>query len=509
MKRNSAATAAAPKSKYGLWTRAALTLFFFLAGVGAVLFSYNATWLGIFSQWIVAIISLSCVGILIGSVNGVPNWYGAYLLPTKRGIWIIEWLSGRYERFWTGMSIWGLVLGFGLLSFPFLKGRIDRRLFGFGILCIVVVMLVIIPETIQGFQFINLPTIQGALQAPAQASTQQAAAQVPLAYIIDAVAVVVGLSGLILLLLVQNAASIVLKVWAYAASAVGGAAQPSTLHGIVPGVAPIIPGIDIPLFAGLASLAVLLVVHEASHGVLARIVKIKVKTVGLAMFGIIPIGAFVEPDEKRIARLESPKQTLILSAGTSANFLFMFVFAVLLALLLAYVIPVVYTNQMVVVGTVPGMPASGILKPGMQILYVNGYHIYNTSNFSVATANDVPGALVTVQTNSGVYTLKAQSINNSAKGYIGVSVQEQYGPAHTGLLASLVEFLYAFFALSLLLNFSLAVFNLLPLPFFDGWRLFKANVKNNNITKALAGICLVLILINLFSWVFVGIAGGI
>ena len=77
----------------------------------------------------------------------------------------------------------------------------------------------------------------------------------------------------------------------------------------IPGVAPIIPGIDIPLFAGIISLAVLLVVHEFSHGLLARAAKVRLKSIGLLIFSIIPVGAFVEPDERQISKVKKAAQT--------------------------------------------------------------------------------------------------------------------------------------------------------------------------------------------------------
>ena len=56
------------------------------------------------------------------------------------------------------------------------------------------------------------------------------------------------------------------------------------------GVAPIIPGVDIPLFAGIISIAILLIIHEFSHGILAKKAKVKLKEIGLLVFGFIPIG---------------------------------------------------------------------------------------------------------------------------------------------------------------------------------------------------------------------------
>ena len=73
-----------------------------------------------------------------------------------------------------------------------------------------------------------------------------------------------------------------------------------------PGVAPVIPGvklpgmpIKIPFIEGWLALIIILIIHEFSHGILTRIIKIKVKSFGLLLLGYFPIGAFTEPDEKK------------------------------------------------------------------------------------------------------------------------------------------------------------------------------------------------------------------
>ncbi|NTV24485.1 MAG: metalloprotease, partial [Nanoarchaeota archaeon] len=70
-----------------------------------------------------------------------------------------------------------------------------------------------------------------------------------------------------------------------------------------PGASLVLPGLEIaglgtfPLIIGWISLLIIMVVHEFSHGVVARAYKIKIKSSGIAFIGPIP-GAFVEPDEE-------------------------------------------------------------------------------------------------------------------------------------------------------------------------------------------------------------------
>jgi membrane-associated protease RseP (regulator of RpoE activity) len=83
----------------------------------------------------------------------------------------------------------------------------------------------------------------------------------------------------------------------------------------------LLPGINLPLFEGIIALAIVMIVHEGGHAVLSRIAKIRVLSSGLVLFGVIPIGAFVEPDEKEMVKVEAYKQTRVLIAGPAANFI--------------------------------------------------------------------------------------------------------------------------------------------------------------------------------------------
>ena len=48
----------------------------------------------------------------------------------------------------------------------------------------------------------------------------------------------------------------------------------------------------------------ILVIHEASHGVMLVKFKEKIKSVGLLLAGIVPMGAFVEQDDNTFIKRE-------------------------------------------------------------------------------------------------------------------------------------------------------------------------------------------------------------
>lgn len=74
----------------------------------------------------------------------------------------------------------------------------------------------------------------------------------------------------------------------------------------------------IPLWYGIFGLAVAILVHEGCHGILARAEGIQVKSVGL-LFLVVPIGAFVEPDEREMRRAPLGRRLRIFAVGPASN----------------------------------------------------------------------------------------------------------------------------------------------------------------------------------------------
>ncbi len=446
-------------------------------------------------DWIIALLFLLIIGIVIREINGYAGFYGMYLLSTKHGIDFIDSVANSNKNFWIQMSMWGIVLGFGLLSYPLLKGRISKKQYAFGIVSLLLIMLYVIPATANGLQFINLPQLQTAVQNSAGATPNYL-----LLYVVYGFTLLAGFSGYIISLLWYNAGLILLGVAQFLASATVGMPNTSTLTNQLPGVAPLIPGLQIPLVAGILSLAILLIIHEGAHGVLSRIEKIKLNSVGLLLFGVVPIGAFVEPDEKSILKLDSIKQSRIFSAGVSANFVAMIFFFVIMSLMIAYVVPGIY--QIVVTSTAANYPAYNVLHPGEQVLYWNGQKINSISNLENASAADRPGSTVTVTTNVSTYTFTAIANGNSTHGLIGVNVGEA---VQNTPYANVIYFIYSLITLSFLLNFLIGVVNLLPVPAFDGWRIYGSNIKNGKVMVYLAYFIVIGILINALPWLFMAL----
>ena len=96
-------------------------------------------------------------------------------------------------------------------------------------------------------------------------------------------------------------------------SGISSAALPVTELIGLPGINPVIP-----IGYGAAALIFSVVIHEVFHGIVARKHGIKVKSVG-ALFFIIPIGAFVEPDEDEMVKADPVVRRRIVAAGPGIN----------------------------------------------------------------------------------------------------------------------------------------------------------------------------------------------
>ncbi len=81
-------------------------------------------------------------------------------------------------------------------------------------------------------------------------------------------------------------------------------------------------------------LAIMAITHEFAHGIFSRHINVKVKSSGFGFLGLLPL-AFVEPDEKALAKKKKKDQLAMLSAGSFSNFVFFILFAIIFIIFLA------------------------------------------------------------------------------------------------------------------------------------------------------------------------------
>lgn len=483
------------KPHYSKKIRVVLTLSIFLLSYLFLYFLFVVNY-SIIIRVVLAFLTLIISGIAITRLNAFDGDHGLYLLSGTKGINFIERLSNWKKGFWIFLSEWGLVLSFGILSYFIFKNKISKKALLIGLLSIFILISVVLPYFLLSFQFISLPNLPSLNIIPSESLIGSYTLS-STGILLLIVTFIGGFSLFLFSELIIASGSTIINIFTVASSIAASAPNYAPLSTSIPALAPIIPGIDIPLLAGILSLAVILIVHEFSHGVLSKIYKISIKRVGLVLLGVIPMGAFVEPDENKVLSSEDYKQTNIFIAGVSANFLLTFIFFIFTVIFLIFVVPNIYTNNLYISGVVPNSSAYNVIPVGSSITSWNNISITNYSTLISIASKDKPNSLVTVGTNNATYKLHTNST-----GKIGVLINQNY-IQQKGILVSILAFLYQFIILSLTLNFLIATVNLLPLPSFDGWRVYKVLLKDDKKLKYLSIITIIIFVLLALPWLFI------
>ena len=93
-----------------------------------------------------------------------------------------------------------------------------------------------------------------------------------------------------------------------------------------------IPGINpmLPLVYGWIGLIIAMVFHELAHGMQSRANDIDIDSTGL-LYAVVPIGAFVEPNEEQIEKADRKARFHLYAAGITMNFVIAMVMFILMA----------------------------------------------------------------------------------------------------------------------------------------------------------------------------------
>lgn len=81
-----------------------------------------------------------------------------------------------------------------------------------------------------------------------------------------------------------------------------------------------IPGLNplLPIVYGIIGLVIAMVFHELAHGIQSRANDIKVNSSGI-LYGVVPLGAFVEPDEEETEKASRKARMHVYAAGITTN----------------------------------------------------------------------------------------------------------------------------------------------------------------------------------------------
>jgi membrane-associated protease RseP (regulator of RpoE activity) len=290
-----------------------------------------------------------------------------------------------------------------------------------------------------------------------------------------------------------------------------------------PSVAIILPGVDlpgqpiaVPLGYGIIGLATVMIVHEFGHGILARAQGVRIKSIGVLLLAVLP-GAFVEPDEDEVKKLNRISKLRFYVAGSISNFILAaFSLIIILGISLMFisglsfglpfvsmsgdnslksdtvwlnisgpVYPTFHIDGVRIDSVVPASPAEGVLQEGMVIKSINGKPTGNSSQYLQALNGTKIGDALTFQTDKGTFTIKTvASPNNASKSYIGLRSEENkvvnadvyntWGNSLPWVIFTLQDLFYWIFVL----NFLVGLFNLLPMKPLDGGLMFEELLRS-------------------------------
>jgi membrane-associated protease RseP (regulator of RpoE activity) len=171
---------------------------------------------------------------------------------------------------------------------------------------------------------------------------------------------------------------------------VSAAPTPQMLIGI-PGVNPFIP-----LWYGVVGLVSSIFFHEFSHGIASRIGNVRIKSMGI-LFLIVPLGAFVEPDDEELRKTSRLSRVRVYASGPAVNILSSLVFLLIFSSLIS---TVGLAPIGVAVDTVfKDSPAYNAgIRPGMVIVAVDGSYVRSWDEFfqlmSIFKPNDTVKLLI-------------------------------------------------------------------------------------------------------------------
>jgi membrane-associated protease RseP (regulator of RpoE activity) len=174
----------------------------------------------------------------------------------------------------------------------------------------------------------------------------------------------------------------------------------------------VIPGVNdfLPLSVApeiIFGLLVGLVVHEGGHGILCRVEGIEIESMGVFLLTIIPLGAFVEPDEESERFASRGGRTRMFAAGVTNNFAITIIAFVLLFGPIIGSITV--APGLAVSGAYDESPAATAgIEQGDRITTVAGTPISNESELN-NILSERSNREITVKINDGTSAAKRES----------------------------------------------------------------------------------------------------
>ena len=272
------------------------------------------------------------------------------------------------------------------------------------------------------------------------------------------------------------------------------------------------PIISIPIWYWLIAVFIIMASHETMHAIMSRLAGISIKNYGLIFLLVLPIGAFVDPDMKKIAKLKLMEKLRIYAAGSFGNFITGAVIMVLIFSSMWVEAQVVEDVGIKFENTVAGTPAEAVGLSGI-IYEIDGIEIKNQADLQTVLSEIKPGDTINILTTDGEFELTTiESPYASNTSYLGIEnsrdvYKYRIGPSAGNYVAdSSIGYMIVWYNLLFwifVLSVGVAIVNLLPMKPLDGGYIFEELAKEQfgrsaeKLTKIASITIAVLLIFNL------------
>ncbi|MCD6279279.1 site-2 protease family protein, partial [Candidatus Micrarchaeota archaeon] len=188
---------------------------------------------------------------------------------------------------------------------------------------------------------------------------------------------------------------------------------------------------------------------------------VKLTSVGIALLGVLPMGAFVEPDDEELEKRSMIEKVRVFVTGSGANFVLMFLAFIVFILFQPVVAQYTQYTQYYVVYV-----GNNTEYSGATVLAIRGIPV---DKLDYENLPYKAGDNVTVEMDKGTFTAV---VNDNGK--VGVVEKMMI----TNLFVSSV---FNVIVLLIVLNFYIAAFNLIPVSILDGYHILRAVVGEKNV----------------------------
>jgi len=252
---------------------------------------------------------------------------------------------------------------------------------------------------------------------------------------------------------------------------------------IIPGVKIAGTGIIFPLVIGWISLFVIMIVHEFSHGIVARLYKVKILSSGILFMGPI-LGAFVEPDEKQMAKKQDYEQYSILAAGPFSNIILSAIIILLSVLLVIPAYNVLSNSQGAVIQPqINGSAYPAGIHNKSVITGVNNITTHNVSSLILALKSVKPNESLSLNCSGNIYrVVTGKNPNNKSRGYLGILILgNDIKPRFSSLIGRVsyysIDWIKELFFWIWFISLNIGIINLYPIYITDGARMLRITLE--------------------------------